>query len=170
MATFRKPLRTRRRSIERGSEPTAKQRTELRAAYGSYLQSARIGRGLTQAQLASKVGIRAHYLSRIENGWREPGVHTCHRLAKALKLPLAELLSRAGHSGVSPRQYAAAQRALSDADGLEVAATAALAAVKLAAGLTEHVDSLPATLRPSVKMLHGKCEVVADFLLGRAKT
>jgi len=49
-------------------------------------------RGLTQAQLAKKAGLSWGYLARMEIGMHDPSLSTVQRLAKALKVSVAELV------------------------------------------------------------------------------
>ena len=48
--------------------------------------------GMTQATLAAKAGVSRGYLSRLEIGQHDPPLSTLLRLAKALRVPVAELL------------------------------------------------------------------------------
>jgi XRE family transcriptional regulator, fatty acid utilization regulator len=59
---------------------------------GRRLRHARRGRGLTLAQLASRVGTAASALSLVENGRREPKLTLLQSLAEALDVPLDDLL------------------------------------------------------------------------------
>ena len=52
----------------------------------------RMRRQLTQQALADKVGIHRVYLARLEAGTRTPSLRTLKRLAKALKVTMADLL------------------------------------------------------------------------------
>jgi len=47
---------------------------------------------MTQATLAAKAGVSRGYLSRLEIGQHDPPLSTLLRLAKALRVPVAELL------------------------------------------------------------------------------
>jgi DNA-binding XRE family transcriptional regulator len=49
-------------------------------------------RGLTQAQLAAEIGIAQNYLSDLENGKRTGDIALWMRLAKALEMPVEELV------------------------------------------------------------------------------
>jgi len=53
----------------------------------------RLAKGLTQFDLAEKAGIGISYISKIEQGIRFPSIKTSVRLAKALKVELAELFN-----------------------------------------------------------------------------
>lgn len=59
---------------------------------GSVLQKARHRRKLTQEALAKRVGVHQVTIARLESGSRKPSMEMLHRLAKALKVPVAQLL------------------------------------------------------------------------------
>ncbi len=48
---------------------------------------------MTQEQLAFDAGITASALSRIERGLNDPGWTTVSRIAKALRIPLVDLVA-----------------------------------------------------------------------------
>ena len=52
----------------------------------------RQARGMTQRQLATAVGLNPSAISRIERGDRDPPATTCARLAKALGVPMEQLV------------------------------------------------------------------------------
>ncbi len=56
------------------------------------LKQLRKQRGLTQAQLAKKMGLSHGYLARLEIGMHDPPLSTLGKLAKALKVTVAELV------------------------------------------------------------------------------
>ena len=61
-----------------------KERDELEAGYeafkiGALIQQARFERGMTQEQLAEKVGTTKSYISKIENNMKEARISTLHR-------------------------------------------------------------------------------------------
>ncbi len=56
------------------------------------LKQLRKQRGLTQAQLAKKMGLSHGYLARLEIGMHDPPLSTLEKLAKALRVKVAELL------------------------------------------------------------------------------
>lgn len=58
---------------------------------GEKLKAARIAAGLTQAQLAEKVGCSQHHISRWEEG-REPRALTLKKLAEALGCSMDDLV------------------------------------------------------------------------------
>ena len=56
------------------------------------LKRIREKRRMTQGQLAQKVGVHLVTISRIETGARQPSMDLLHRLAKALKVKVGDLL------------------------------------------------------------------------------
>jgi len=56
------------------------------------LKKARERRKLTQAELAKRVGVHQVTIARLETGARGPSADLLHRLAKALKLKMEDLL------------------------------------------------------------------------------
>jgi transcriptional regulator with XRE-family HTH domain len=65
---------------------------ELAAAFGVVLRRLRIDAGLTQEQLGFEAELRRTYVSVLELGQQQPSLTTIIKLAKALKLPAAELI------------------------------------------------------------------------------
>lgn len=61
-------------------------------AMGQRLRRLREARGLTQAALAKKAGITREYVVRLEGGRYDPTLSVSARLAKALGVPVTELL------------------------------------------------------------------------------
>lgn len=51
---------------------------------------------MSQERLAEVAGLDRAYVSGLERGARNPTLETLERLAKALKVPLHELMRRAG--------------------------------------------------------------------------
>lgn len=56
------------------------------------IKKARLNKGLTQVQLANKAEIAQAYLSEIENDKAVPSIHVYRKIAKALGVPVTELL------------------------------------------------------------------------------
>jgi transcriptional regulator with XRE-family HTH domain len=56
------------------------------------LKRLREERGLTQAALATKVGMSRAYLARLEMGRHDPPLSCLRKLAKALQVSVTELL------------------------------------------------------------------------------
>jgi transcriptional regulator with XRE-family HTH domain len=59
---------------------------------GRRIAASRHGQGLSQGAVAQRSGIDPSYLSRIETGRVNPTVDTAMRIAKALRISLADLL------------------------------------------------------------------------------
>jgi transcriptional regulator with XRE-family HTH domain len=57
------------------------------------LKTLRRRRGLTQEALAAKAGLSRTYLARLETARQDPTLSTLVKLAKALGVPVADLLS-----------------------------------------------------------------------------
>jgi len=71
----------------------------MQQTFGETVRHARLQRGLTQVELARKVGVHATYIGKIEAsvlGNRGPSVAVIIRLASALHLDGKELLRLAG--------------------------------------------------------------------------
>jgi len=69
-----------------GKRGTAK-REELEAGYenfkiGALIHEARVEKGLTQEQLAEKVGTTKSYISKIENNVKEVRLSTLHKIVE----------------------------------------------------------------------------------------
>lgn len=71
---------------------------ELRRRLGLRIREVRRARGLTQEELAERVGISPRYLSRVEVGQQNPSIQTVAQLATALDIELSELFNF-GHLG-----------------------------------------------------------------------
>ncbi len=68
-------------------------RAQPDAALATLLKRLRKEREITQEQLAFEAGITSSALSRIERGLNDPGWTTVNRIAKALRIPLVELVA-----------------------------------------------------------------------------
>lgn len=66
-------------------------RYEVNKKLGQKIKKARKNSGITQEQLAEKVGMHYTSISRIETGYANPPVQTIHKIAKVLKIPLSDL-------------------------------------------------------------------------------
>lgn len=60
--------------------------------FGANLKALRSGRGFSQRRLAQLAGVHVTYISRLERGEAAPGLDLLDQLARALALPLAQLL------------------------------------------------------------------------------
>ena len=70
-------------------------RTEPRKTNGSTIGRLRLEHGLTQRQLADKIGCQQKDVSRWEHGGRNPGAASLVKLAAALGCTIDELLAPA---------------------------------------------------------------------------
>lgn len=59
---------------------------------GDKIKKIRHSKDLYQVDLAAIVGISTSYMSSIEQGLRSPSLKTLTKIAKALKIPLHELM------------------------------------------------------------------------------
>lgn len=64
----------------------------MSTSFGKQVQSLRKKQGLTQSALAERAGLTLGYVGRLEIGRHDPQLSTLKKLAKALKVSLAELL------------------------------------------------------------------------------
>ena len=60
--------------------------------FATKLKQHRKARDLTQTRLAAKVGLSLGYIARLEIGMHDPPLSTLAKLAKALKVSVAELV------------------------------------------------------------------------------
>lgn len=67
---------------------------DLEQAVAARIRELRTHRGLTQAELARRMGITEGNVSRLETGGRAPSLRTIARVAAALGVEPAELLTR----------------------------------------------------------------------------
>ncbi len=65
----------------------------LRKKFGERLREIRLGRRMTQEQFAEALNISVDFLSLIERGLNAPSFETLDRIAKRLKLSVAELFT-----------------------------------------------------------------------------
>lgn len=68
-------------------------RTDPRPRSDSPITAARISAGLTQAQLAEKIGCRRNDISRWETGFCRPAIDSLAALASALGVPMEQLIT-----------------------------------------------------------------------------
>lgn len=64
---------------------------------GARIKELRKRSGLSQDQLAEKVGIESKYLSRIEVGKRQPSLETLEHIADSLQVEMKELFNYFHH-------------------------------------------------------------------------
>lgn len=67
---------------------------DIRAAFGAKLRTAREAAGLSQMELAERIGSIQAYISRLERGMENPGLVTIDMLAKAVGKTIADLVRR----------------------------------------------------------------------------
>ena len=60
--------------------------------YGKAIRICRAARGLSQKDLATKVGLDSSHISLIEAGKRSPSLETVERIAKTLNVPVHLLM------------------------------------------------------------------------------
>jgi len=65
---------------------------DMRKLVGRNAARLRKAAGLTQEQLAERSGFSQQYISRLEQGWRNPTVVTLYELAEALGVSHVELV------------------------------------------------------------------------------
>jgi transcriptional regulator with XRE-family HTH domain len=70
-------------------------RSEL-DALGALIRAQRLAAGLSLRELAERTTVSNAYLSQIERGLHEPSMSVLRAIARALEVPLDELLRRAG--------------------------------------------------------------------------
>lgn len=63
------------------------------ASLAKRIKSLRADRGLTQAALAQRAGVTLGYIGKLETGHYDPQLSTLKKLAKALRVSIAELVS-----------------------------------------------------------------------------
>jgi transcriptional regulator with XRE-family HTH domain len=59
----------------------------------------RLSKGLSQEKLAAKAGLHPNYIGSVERAERNISIDNIERIAKALAVPVAELLSARGAKG-----------------------------------------------------------------------
>ncbi|MBZ9669061.1 helix-turn-helix transcriptional regulator [Mesorhizobium sp. B2-1-8] len=67
---------------------------EIREVFARNLRTARLAKGLSQEELAHRADIDRTYISSLERGVYNASIDVADRLAKALEIEVAELLSR----------------------------------------------------------------------------
>lgn len=69
---------------------------DMRVLVGQNVRRLRLGKGLTQEELAERSGFDQRYISQLESGRRNPTVVTLFELAQALEVPPADLITTRG--------------------------------------------------------------------------
>ena len=79
--------------------------TAIRRRFGTAIRRQRIDLRISQEELADRAGLHRTYISDVERGTRNLSLESIGRLAKALKLSVSALFSRAGTgTGTGPDQ------------------------------------------------------------------
>jgi transcriptional regulator with XRE-family HTH domain len=65
---------------------------KIKAAFGNKVKELRESQGVTQLDLAAKVGIDVRSLRRIESSESDPSLSTVYFIANALEVPVGDLL------------------------------------------------------------------------------
>jgi transcriptional regulator with XRE-family HTH domain len=68
---------------------------------GDRLRERRLARGLTQAQLGAQCALHRTFIGSVERGERNVSVLNLRQIAKALRVPLADLFADAPRKGRS---------------------------------------------------------------------
>lgn len=66
---------------------------KLPKSLGKRIQKLRVGKGITQEELAEKVGISRAYMGFIEQGGSAPSLEVLGEVAAALKVKISDLLN-----------------------------------------------------------------------------
>jgi transcriptional regulator with XRE-family HTH domain len=66
---------------------------------GKSIQTCRMQRGFSQADLAKRAGISVSYLSMLENSKRDPTISTVEKIANALGVPIEILFFLGAEQG-----------------------------------------------------------------------
>ena len=72
---------------------------------GARIKAARKAAGMTQAELASRLGIPYQSIGQWENDLRNPKFETLQKIASALDVPLSRLLSQNEQLGAAYLEY-----------------------------------------------------------------
>ena len=66
---------------------------DIRKRFGKRVKALREAKDWSQEELADRAGLHRTYISAVERAVRNPTLTVIARIAKALKVPIAELLS-----------------------------------------------------------------------------
>lgn len=114
-----------------------------RLGIGRLVRTARVSRGITQADLGTAAGVTVAQISNIECGRTPPSLDTLIKIGRKLRVPVADLLSGTervagdGRDDLLRSKIAAATRAMSSQD-LELALDLLTAFRKRLNGRTPH--------------------------------
>jgi transcriptional regulator with XRE-family HTH domain len=86
----------------------------VRRLVGENVRQIRLSAGLSQEELAERMGVDRAYVSGLELGQRNPTIVTLWHTAEALKVPIARLLETTDHpSEIAPPKRKRAPRRVS---------------------------------------------------------
>jgi transcriptional regulator with XRE-family HTH domain len=74
-------------------------RGKLAQAFGKAVRSRRATAGLSQEDFADRCGLHRTYIGFIERGEKTVTIETANKLARALRVPLSELIAEAERAG-----------------------------------------------------------------------
>jgi transcriptional regulator with XRE-family HTH domain len=66
--------------------------TDISAKFGKKVREIRLGKDMSQGDLAKILGVHPTYISGIERGVRNMALKNIERLAKALNVPIEDLI------------------------------------------------------------------------------
>lgn len=69
-------------------------KTEFNIKFGAFVRAKREILGISQSQLAARIGNNYQNISRLERGEISPTLYWCNLLADALEMELDELISQ----------------------------------------------------------------------------
>ena len=87
---------------------------DARAIIGWNLRRLRVAQGLSQERLALAAGIDRAYVGRVERGSENVTITTLEAMAKALTVPVADLLTVPPEGAVRPAPLPAGRRRKAD--------------------------------------------------------
>jgi transcriptional regulator with XRE-family HTH domain len=82
---------------QRGPKKGSKFQGTHRYPFGSCLASERLKKGLTQAELATRMNTTVRVISHFEREVKNPPAETVKKLAAALNIPISKLLTTESH-------------------------------------------------------------------------
>lgn len=65
---------------------------DFKILFGEFVRKKRIEKGLSQSDLAARMGNNYQNISRLERGETSPTLEWCYKLAAALEIEIAEFL------------------------------------------------------------------------------
>ena len=93
--------------------------TDLRGRVGARIKQLRLGRRLTQEQLAERAGLSYKFIGEVERGRGNPTLTTLAALSEALGVGLVDLLGiETDRPRLSPRQASQVREALQSLENL----------------------------------------------------